>query len=59
VGAKISAGLADARFADWQGLHDLLGAAFAEMNGRIDAPSSLLAMTPGDLRRRVRFCRHP
>lgn len=36
-------------FADWAGLHALLAAGFAGMEGRIDPPSSLARMGPGEL----------
>lgn len=36
--------------ADWEALHALLVACFAHMEGRIDPPSSLAAMTPETLR---------
>ena len=41
---------AEPGFADWDGLHALVRAAFAAMEGRIDPPSSLAAMTPDGLR---------
>lgn len=40
-------------FADWQSLHDLLIEAFAYMEGRIDPPSSLKALTPALLREKA------
>ena len=39
--------------ADWDALHALLGTCFAFMEGRIDPPSSLAAMTPDSLRRKA------
>jgi GNAT superfamily N-acetyltransferase len=39
--------------ADWDALHALLRTCFAFMEGRIDPPSSLAAMTPGSLRRKA------
>lgn len=36
-------------FSDWEGLHALLRAAYASMEGRIDPPSSLLRMDARDL----------
>ncbi|MGI9395057.1 MAG: GNAT family N-acetyltransferase [Boseongicola sp.] len=42
----IRIGPAPPGFADWSALHALLVEAFAEMDGRIDPPSSLKRMTP-------------
>lgn len=42
--------LATPAFDDWSALHALLRASFAYMDGRIDPPSSLAAMTESDLR---------
>jgi GNAT superfamily N-acetyltransferase len=42
--------LASPAFDDWSALHALLRASFAYMDGRIDPPSSLDAMTEADLR---------
>jgi GNAT superfamily N-acetyltransferase len=39
--------------ADWDALHALLRTCFAFMEGRIDPPSSLAAMTPESLRRKA------
>lgn len=39
---------------DWTALHALLVDCFAGMEGRIDPPSSLSAMTPGTLRDKAR-----
>lgn len=38
---------------DWHELHRLVAAAYASMHGRIDPPSSLLAMTPADFGRKA------
>jgi len=38
----------DPRAPDWDELHSLITAAYAYMSGRIDPPSSLLAMVPAD-----------
>lgn len=42
-------GMAPPDFGDWEALHTLLSGAFAGMDGRIDPPSSLAAMTPANL----------
>ena len=41
-------------FADFAGLHRLLSTSFAFMEGRIDPPSSLAALSPDDLRVKAR-----
>jgi N-acetylglutamate synthase-like GNAT family acetyltransferase len=41
-------------FSDWAGLHSLLRAAYAYMDGRIDPPSSLLRMSAGQLEDKAR-----
>ena len=41
-------------FAAWEDLRDLLARSFAYMDGRIDPPSSLAAMTAADLERKSR-----
>ncbi|MBB5516249.1 protein-tyrosine phosphatase/GNAT superfamily N-acetyltransferase [Rubricella aquisinus] len=46
--------IAGAGFDDWDGLHRLLNAAFAGMDGRIDPPSSLTRMTPDTLAQKAR-----
>ena len=46
---SIEVHFAPANFEDWPALLDLLQRSFAYMDGRIDPPSSLNAMTPGDL----------
>jgi GNAT superfamily N-acetyltransferase len=38
---------------DWHELHNLITAAYGYMHGRIDPPSSLLAMTPADFERKA------
>ena len=38
---------------DWDDLHRLISAAYGFMHGRIDPPSSLLAMSPVDLERKA------
>lgn len=38
---------------DWEALHSLLLSAYAYMDGRIDPPSSLLAMTCADLEQKA------
>ena len=38
---------------DWRELHSLITAAYTYMDGRIDPPSSLLAMTPADFARKA------
>lgn len=43
----------DEDFADWQGLLSLILDAFAFMNGRIDPPSSALALTPLSLQNKA------
>ncbi|WP_315898669.1 GNAT family N-acetyltransferase [Vannielia litorea] len=43
---KMQAEVAGPDFADWRGLHRLLVESFAYMEGRIDPPSSLAALTP-------------
>jgi GNAT superfamily N-acetyltransferase len=42
--------LAPPNFDDWTALHTLLARCFGPMEGRIDPPSSFLAMTPDTLR---------
>ncbi|SIO13367.1 GNAT family N-acetyltransferase [Vannielia litorea] len=46
---KLQAEVAGPGFDDWRGLHRLLVACFAEMEGRIDPPSSLKRLTPEGL----------
>lgn len=45
---------ADAAFDRWDELHGLLARNFAYMDGRIDPPSSLVRMRPGDLAAKAR-----
>ena len=42
------------RFDRWDALLDLILASFAYMNGRIDPPSSALALTPAALKMKAR-----
>ncbi len=46
--------IAPAGFTDWEGLHALLLAAYAYMEGRIDPPSSLLRMDARQLEQKAR-----
>jgi GNAT superfamily N-acetyltransferase len=46
----IGVALAPPDFDDWTGLHALLASCFGPMEGRIDPPSSFVAMTPDTLR---------
>ncbi|WP_371928353.1 GNAT family N-acetyltransferase [Oceanicola sp. 502str15] len=46
---KLQAEVAGPDFADWAGLHRLLVESFDYMEGRIDPPSSLAALTPEGL----------
>lgn len=50
---EIRVGPPPAGFADWTELHALLAEAFADMDGRIDPPSSLTRMTPETLAERA------
>ncbi len=43
----------EARFSRWDDLLELILSAFAYMNGRIDPPSSALALTAGSLRQKA------
>ncbi len=45
---------APAGFDDWLGLLELIRRSFAGMSGRIDPPSSMLALTPGSLAEKAR-----
>jgi ribosomal protein S18 acetylase RimI-like enzyme len=49
----IRVGVAPPDFDDWTALHALLARCFGPMEGRIDPPSSFVAMTPESLRAKV------
>jgi len=51
---KVEVRVAPAGFEGWEALRTLLTTAFAYMEGRIDPPSSLEAMSAEDLRRKAR-----